>query len=879
MLCFIFSAALTLSGTEFASKPQISNLPQIETAPAKAAKGWKEVPYTEDNPVPEFTDTEKRTGMMIFTRPVTEPIYPQTRPAPWERTEKLCTFAAQGQIAMLNFAVFPTRELKGLTATAEYPFKDAGELRQVSYENYRYPHYTTVGSFRRMPGYMIPAGKCNLANGEPLRYVLNLRIPANAKPGVYHGKVMLWHSGFDKAVVLPYSVKVLPYQLSRDPEKHITAYAYNPRQLPKGREHKNDEEWLKKASVNDFRLMKEYGFTCPPTLTINYDPKNGGRFYLSNIDKLQKEWTEAGIKAPRIIALGGFTSQLYRKYTGKSYNKRKMETLPEEFYKELERLAGDFKKEYDKSGLPELYLLAVDEPTPVQLEYVKKIYQALKRAGFKTFITSCPFKKEVAEWVDIWLDQFFEPLEIVQKSPKAEHWCYPNHNAFEQKDTPIMTRGGRMTYGFGFWRSGYTAMVPWMWSWGSGKSFPGIAYGGQILNGDGSELIEWEWESFREGIIDGAYIYTLQEAIVRRENTHDPKLKALLAQSRKLLQNIWNSIPVEPKYLADNHWQDNAFDTRRLELASMIAELKKYPETNQKKAPSILADTKGKFVRRDIAKFFSAEEKAGNLFRKPIPESAWKTNWEKEGRVSVTPEGIVDFRIDVDHKFIGNSNGYYQGTPSLAAVFPEKQDMTPYAFLSYKMKVSSNRHLVENVKWPHSLLFFSVNDSGKSVIGTINPPTSVEPDIWHSRMLMLNTSLGQKEMSRIARFWFYFREGHYAHGDKLCLQLKDVALIGAKRPIVQTLAADSLIASTKRISWQARLFGKISAPVEAELTLYNAKGKVIEKQKTRIDRNTMGGTFICKKPLAKGTYTLGIKLFESNKAYQSVTCQFKAVEL
>ncbi len=875
-LCLTFHVCASERFAEKSAVPPLPPLPVEETQPGKA---WKEIPYTEDNPLPAFTEEEKSCGMMLFSRPITNPVYPQTRPAPWERTKILRTFAARGQIATLHFTLFPVRDLKGVCAAVENPFRTGAEFRQTAYRNYRYPHYTSTGTFRRSPGYLIPVGSTDLPMHEPLRYVLNLRIPENAQPGEYHGRILISHAGFDRALVLPYTVKVLPFRLSRDPGKYITAYAYGIRQLKKGREHRNDPAWLEKASVNDFRRMKEYGFTCPPTLHINYTPRNGGRFYIPDFELLQNEWRKAGLASPRLIALGAFTSQLYRKYMGKSPVKGKIEMPPETFFQEIERLAKAFHAEYEKAGLPELYVLAVDEPFPNMLDYVKRVYRALKNAGLKTFITSCPFRKDVEEYVDVWLDQGFDPLETMRNSSKTEFWSYPNHNVFEIRDIPTMTRGGRMTYGFGFWRSGYTTLIPWMWSWNEGKVVPGIAYGGQILTDSGEEWIEWEWESIREGVIDGAYLYTLQEAIVRREDSSDPRLRALLKEARALLQDLWKKIPPEPKYLADNHWKDGEFDARRLELASMILRLKRYEETGRKTAPSILVDISETYVPRDTGAFFAREEKAGNLFRMPLPEKVWKTNGEKEGSVSVTPEGIVDFRINVDHKLIGNSAGYYRGTPSLCAFFPEKADLTKYAFLSYRMRVSSNRHVVQGTRWPYQLLFFSVDDAKRRTIGSINPASTMEPGIWQQNLYPLNTSLGQKEMSRITQFWFYFREANYEHGDRLRIELADVCLIGAKRPLVQSFRAGSIPASSAEVNWNAELFGEINSPVTAKLTLAAPDGKILASEACRIDRNVMGGTLSCPSPLPVGNYRLRLELYENGRAYQKTECAFRAVSL
>lgn len=171
-----------------------------------------------------------------------------------------------------------------------------------------------------------------------------------------------------------------------------------------------------------------------------------------------------------------------------------------------------------------------------------------------------------------------------------------------------------MTYGFGFWRSGYSTMIPWMWSWNEGKPVPGIAFGGQMLTDSGDELIEWEWESVREGIVDGSYLYTLQEAIVRREGTDDPRLRSLLKDARNLLQEIWNSIPPESKYLADNHWSDGEFESRRAELAAMILKLKEHRRSTGKPHRRFLRMSPAGLRRRTRHRFLKPKTR-----RQPVP--------------------------------------------------------------------------------------------------------------------------------------------------------------------------------------------------------------------------------------------------------------------
>ena len=58
---------------------------QQPTVPAE----YTEVPFVEDAPEPELTAAEKQRGYILFHRPITEPVYPNTRPLAHERLQTL----------------------------------------------------------------------------------------------------------------------------------------------------------------------------------------------------------------------------------------------------------------------------------------------------------------------------------------------------------------------------------------------------------------------------------------------------------------------------------------------------------------------------------------------------------------------------------------------------------------------------------------------------------------------------------------------------------------------------------------------------------------------------------------------------------------------
>ena len=84
----------------------------------------------------------------------------------------------------------------------------------------------------------------------------------------------------------------------------------------------------------------------------------------------------------------------------------------------------------------------------------------------------------------------------------------------------------------------------------SAASIPGC---GQRMDDDGQVIPAVYWACFREGYDDARYLYTLQQAIVQRQDSTDPGCQAAVRRGRQVLQETWEAIRVQPKYLADGH--------------------------------------------------------------------------------------------------------------------------------------------------------------------------------------------------------------------------------------------------------------------------------------------------------------------------------------
>ena len=95
----LFYTAIFLSAASLTAAFPEPVQSDIEKIPAK----MKELPFVEENKAAEFTAAEKKRGFMLFSRPLTAPVFPESVPLAHERISKLSAFGARGQYVNLNF--------------------------------------------------------------------------------------------------------------------------------------------------------------------------------------------------------------------------------------------------------------------------------------------------------------------------------------------------------------------------------------------------------------------------------------------------------------------------------------------------------------------------------------------------------------------------------------------------------------------------------------------------------------------------------------------------------------------------------------------------------------------------------------------------------
>lgn len=797
---------------------------------------WKENPYIETAPIPIFTKNESKRGYIIFSRAISDIVYPNSSPKSHERINELTGFGCRGEFEPLTFTIYPNRELRNLkvrisnlvNGKASIPASEIS-VRLQTYWKIPYPHYVTAKSYqwRLSPELLEKVTVHTSPSKQCQRYWLTIHVPKNAKPGIYFGQVSIWDDGYAKAVVVPVRFRIMSFDLLKDPRKHYTAYYYDYLWgYDKTEKNKSNNEWVMKAALNSYKSMKDHGFDAMPTVYLRYNRKTD-EVYARNGDRVMRTAKKAGFKnIPFVpVAGGNAIAAIIRKYDRKfkrpSHWRISPDKMPnEKVYSKITELFKKFNDKWKSKGYPKIYCCPLDEIAPSAWKFGKKIYAAVKKSGMGVYITKSPATVDAHHYNDV-VDAFCcqpyaLPYEQVVKSGTERNWCYPNHNSWETRKPTVMCNGGRMTYGFGNWRSGYSVLMPWAWN--CRKTNKPISYfnpskrgyktyrtpGGNPADANGEVVPTTYWQCFRAGYDDARYIYTLQQMIVEREKNANPACGKLVAEGKALLQKIWDDIKVQQKYKEPSTVSilPREFDALRWRMAIISERLSRYKGDIKVTAPSVIVETSSK---QPVINVLERERKRGNLITKSLGDETfdyWKSV-AGELKTSITDKKHVtgakslklDIKIDYNTDGGGEKGKYPIGWPRIKADFKKNElDLTKYEYLRFDVMVDSDRDEVADDFTPAYWTFASHKRKGslahQKILG------QVPQRVWIPVMIPLSKLMDGSNRDlwkSISHMQFGIGEGHYADKTHLTFYLDDISLVSFKTPILETVLAPSTI--------------------------------------------------------------------------------------
>lgn len=550
--------------------------------PAEWAK-WKQEAEPPTGSMPALGAADEKRGFAVWSRHYLECVYPHTNPRAEDLNPELRAFATPGEFEPVNFIVRPLRDLANakvsVSAIGPVPAKNI-EVRRVRYMLAR-PNYTVLHRCRVVPDVLERFKGGDLRAGENARFWLTIRVPDNAPAGEYRGSVTFTCAG-GKAVV-PVKLRVLPFKLREDPTKIFGIYYHHP--LDRAAEAKDDvsrEYWTRKADLEHADMVAHgtrnvvLSLWCPPA-------DKDGKFDLKwdTLATKVEMWKKHGFVGPMVMGInsGGVYAKYMKQHPGSHLHGVK--DPPEEFSREMTAMVRAIEAGRKERGWPEFLYYPVDEPgtDPDSVNFMVKVLKACKAAGVRTYVTADPTHEQfepMRPFIDVWSTQPFAPdRETVladMKARKVEYWCYPNHVNGENDHTPVT--GARMTYGFGFWRSGFLTLIPWIYQASGGDPWNYLDSSSMDFfnrsEQDGAPIPVAMWEAYREGYDDYRYIHTLEQLIAEAKKSGKPAAQDAATKAERELKFAWDSIRVQAKYKHDDLWSPAEFDVYRWLVAQQI---------------------------------------------------------------------------------------------------------------------------------------------------------------------------------------------------------------------------------------------------------------------------------------------------------------------
>ena len=892
--------------TGLVEKPSGTDIPRLlARVTPSVPEGFTELPYREDHLPPAPTDLEKHQGFILFSRPITQAIHHVSVPQEVERIEELFAFATPGELEPVNFAIYALRDLKDFRVVVSPLRNDAGQeipatgldLRLVTEYPIGFPAYTSPQNsktYRMTPELLERVTVESIPGGECRRYWIMMRVPADAQSGHYRGSVTMYDEANMLALRIPLSLRVFGFSLLRDPTRHSSAYAYT--QTP--REYYNTTgETLAQYRMNEYKAMMDYGFDMMPSVYLTATPNAQGDLDIrfrepEAVDAMM----EAGLSGP-IVAVDANFGGFYRKYVpgstvGSHFTVNKYPET-DEVYEKFEKALREFRQSVD-GKYPEIIIGPIDEPSPASAGIAIKALQAVQRAGFRSYMTvdaASPSGRMMRDHnaVDVFCMQPYSlSFAQVMADTKHENWLYPNHNATEIRDTTIMQKGGRMTYGYGHWRSGYKVLIPWHWRWVinyenhfdylRGREPNTLSGSGNRMDEEGNVIPAIYWECFREGYDDYRYVYTLQQRIVERENSTDPECRKVVAEARKFVEDLWLDIEVQPKYLKTEFWDDRQFDAYRWQAARFIETLLKYPKVSDVIAPTVIFDPEERPASAAVEDWFSSP----NIEVYSLSENRF-AGWspqEREASLSVadstdlTPQRpILRTVFAIDHENDGTSSrsGQYPiGWPAVTLEIPNnKVSLSDYDYVYFKVKVNSNRSETEDASTVLRIYVRNHNTRARSDGNASRDLGGIQrtwiPMTVPVSEILANADSQSDNSAFLQNLRFHLFESDYKHGTHMELDFADVSLLRNKYPSVERMIVPGLVLPGERwLGATIEISGRGSEDDTLTVKLVGADGMAAAETQRALPRERSCRVNLDMSDVNPGMYSLRVSVSDKN---------------
>ncbi|MGC8639565.1 MAG: hypothetical protein ACP5XB_06765, partial [Isosphaeraceae bacterium] len=515
----------------------------------KAEQGKKFLDYTEakrrfyfDNsfkrvlPAPAGeplapTEEEERRGFVLFQPDLMRDVAYNGTPFENERVSVLRGEAFAGEYEPVTLALVPLADLGKATVQVEaLQGPDAtipADAIDVGYVSNRITRVTAEGSvYTISPRLIMPGGTIELPKGTTRRFWLTVRTPANARPAVYKGSVLIQASrGGPWQVPLEFRVRrgtLDPVDVPAGPFGHAIG-------IPWFEDDHEAAAYNQQMVVKSLRRLRDYGFTaCTglPSIPLRGFDHGKPRLDFSTADRQMKLARELGFLA--VTSYGGGVSGYNTYYRDTDA----MTRAGFQDYSAFVRAIYSATQEHaEREGWLPVYYNLADEPVGEDTIRAAENAEAYRRA----FPQGPPFFTGASSFTGTNTSnphfRLSRALHVVSWNGHDEPGVRLLHDA--GGDWAFYNGGNRWTFGTYMYKAarefGMKFRTSWHWNAAAGDPYYALDcreddYAWCNASPRGDLIPSVAFERLREGLDDYRRLITLDRLI--REQADSPRARA-----------------------------------------------------------------------------------------------------------------------------------------------------------------------------------------------------------------------------------------------------------------------------------------------------------------------------------------------------------------
>ena len=687
---------LELGGVTFAAKPAKSTkyVQRQAKGPLRTFDtpvGKFTIPATfEDITVPPRREKVKfemgpaDSGLRSYVIDDYRQLHPKLRPSREEFDRQLVMFAAPGQTEGKAFSVYAAKAAPGTLVSAGEAVSDSGAklpVPEIRYLRVWPQRKGFVGlQYRDIAELLERETPKDIPADTALAYYLKVRVPKDAKPGIYRGKVS-FKSGNFPARTLDYTVRVTTLKLAEDFTPVIGCYYGGPEQFKFIREYglnsalQGHQSCMRDVVGKPMRAIAAKTKDVNKRLEMLYQGKDLPQLNFADprptgMDNFLKAYQAAGFKSVVCwFAVRGFPDAIAKFLDEPLSREQALFMYPEKLTPAYKKLFKDCIKAIDQRAAKygvRIYWYQFDElgchGYDRVFRYATEMFKLVKEAGGYTAVTcgDDDFTKMVAPYLDMRIYAIsaaknHRDLERIRKDTrkhKALFFSYTG-SVYENHYNNRYNAGWNMF--IGQWQGRY------FWNLSSKRNnvwndFDHSAKDSvMIYPGPKGEIIPTlQLECLREGIDDFRYLVTVEQLADRALKSDKAAVRQAGEQVKSELRQLREGMP----FFFNDEWDPRNFERYRWRVSTMGEYLQGLLE-GKKVAPEVKfigADAKKK-SERTFPPVLRAPKAAGAVTVDGVlSEEAWKNAFRvPELRLLNTggkPEVSTDIRLLRDDKYL-----------------------------------------------------------------------------------------------------------------------------------------------------------------------------------------------------------------------------------